>query len=188
MSSPLDSLPGSPLPEAGHDPGDPNAPTYEDKDTPPPPIADPTADMDHDLSDNDSELSDVDEAQFEDFDPANIDIEERPQIAVDEDNVKLLGRHKRKRDVDGEDVEGVKKKKKEGKREKPKKSRKKKDDDGAFSGGEELEGKRARRKKPIEDDGEKRQRQKRQATPENEDDLDPDTRKYLVGGYSVHLI
>ena len=177
MSSPSDSLPGSPLLEAGHDPGDPNAPTYEDKDTPPPPATDPTADMDHDLSDNDSELSDVDEAQFEDFDPANIDIEERPQIAVDEDNVKLLGRHKRKRDGDGVDGEGVKKKKREGKREKPKKSRRKKYDDDAFSGGEELEGKRSRKKKPVEDDGEKRQRQKRQATPENEDDLDPETRK-----------
>ncbi|KAL8945607.1 MAG: hypothetical protein Q9183_008033, partial [Haloplaca sp. 2 TL-2023] len=62
------SPPLSPLPEGLNDPGDTNAPLYQDEDPPPAPVADPTADMD-DLSDNDSVLSDVDEAQFANFDP-----------------------------------------------------------------------------------------------------------------------
>lgn len=179
MSSASDSLPSTPLAEAGNDPGDPNQPIFQDKDTPPPPAADPTNDMDHDLSDNDSVLSDVDEAQFEDFDPANINIDERP-IAVDEDNINLIGRHKRKRDGDGADGEGIKKRKKEGRREKPKKSKKKRDgDDDAFSGGEELEGKRTRKKKAVEGDGEKKERRKarQEIEEENEEELDEKTRK-----------
>jgi transcription factor SPN1 len=129
------------------------------------------------MSDDDSDLSDVDEAQFEDFDPANVAIDERP-IAVDEDNVKLLGRHKRKRDGDV-DGEGAKKKKKEGKRER--KPRKKRDEDDNFSGGEELEGKRTRKKKAFSEGGEKRERTKpRQKTPENEDHLDPEERKHCT--------
>ena len=185
MSSPSDSPPATPLPEAGNDPRDPNQPLEDFHDPPSAPIANPTADMDGldleaDLSDNDSVLSDVDEAQFEDFDPANVAIDERPAIAVDEDNVKLLGRHKRKRDAaDGlADGEGIKKKKKEGRREKPKKSRKAQDSDDNFSGGEEIEGKRARKKKPITERSEKREKPKpRKAEPENEEELDPEERE-----------
>ena len=141
----------------------------------------PKADIE-DVSDNESILSDVDEAQFEDFDPNQIAIEERPAIAVDEDNVKLLGRHKRKRDgeVDGE---GGKKKKKEGKREKPKKVRKKQDSDDDFSGGQEIEGKRVRKKKAFTESGEKARKEKpkvRRATPENEEALDPEERKFAA--------
>lgn len=136
--------------------------------------------MDPDISDNESILSDVDEAQFEDFDPANIAIDDRP-IAVDEDNVRLLGRHKRKRDGEAGDGEGGKKKMKEGRREKPKKGRKKKDDDDDddFSGGQELEGKRLRRKKPIAEGGNVRREKvkARKATPENEEALDPEESK-----------
>ena len=178
MSSASDSRLASPLPQAGADPGDPNQPSYDFQDPPAAPISNPHADMD-DLSDNDSVLSDVDEAQFEDFDPANIAIDERPAIAVDEDNVKLLGRHKRKRDLDGDyDAEGGKRKKREGKREKPKKSRKKRDDDDNFSGGEELEGKRLRKKKSVTEGGEKRDKPRvRKATPEDEENLDPAERK-----------
>lgn len=132
-----------------------------------------------DLSDNDSILSDVDEAQFEDFDPNQIAIEERPAIAVDEDNVKLLGRHKRKRD--GEvDSEGRKKKKKEGRREKVKKVRKRKDSDDEFSGGQEMEGKRIRKKKAFTEDGAKPRKEKqrpRKPSPENEEELAPEERK-----------
>jgi len=177
MSSALESLPATPLPEAGHDPGDPNQPLYQDQDPPSAPIANPTADMDEDMSDNDSILSEVDEAQFEDFDPANVAIDDRPQIAVDEDTVKLLGRHKRKRPADGDvDGEGGKKKKKEGKRDKPKKSRKKRDEDDNFSGGEELEGKRVRKKK---EGGERKEKARpRKTTPENEEALDPETSKW----------
>ena len=179
MSSASESLPATPLPEAGHDPGDPNQPMYQDHDAPSAPIADPTADMDDDVSDNDSVLSEVDEAQFEDFDPANVAIDDRPQIAVDEDTVKLLGRHKRKRPTDGDvDGEGGKKKKKEGKRDKPKKLRKKRDEDDNFSGGEELEGKRIRKKK---EGGERKEKARpRKATPENEEALDPETSRWTL--------
>ena len=132
-----------------------------------------------DNSDNESILSDVDEAQFEDFDPNQIAIEERPAIAVDEDNVKLLGRHKRKRDGEA-DEEGSKKKKKEGKREKPKKVRKKQDSDDDFSGGQEMEGKRVRKKKAFTEGGDKVRKEKpkaRRESPENEEAMDPEERK-----------
>ena len=172
MSSPAD-LPNSPLPEAGHDPADPNAPS-DDQDSAIPPIENPTLDMETaELSDDDlSELSDVDEAQFADFDPANVAIEDRPAVAIDEDNIGLIGRHKRKR-VEGEDGEGVKKKKKEGRREKKKK---RVDDDDLFSGGEELQGKRRRKNATGEDgDSAPAPRQRRQETPDEM--LDEDERK-----------
>ena len=175
------SLPLTPEPEAGHDPRDPDQPSEDLQDPPPAPIGNPRADMD-DISDNESVLSDVDEAQFEDFDPNQIAIEERPAIAVDEENVKLIGRHKRKRDGEA-DGEGAKKKKKEGKREKPKKVRKKQDSDDDFSGGQEMEGKRVRKKKPFTEGGEKVRKEKpkiRKATPENEEAMDPEERKSRV--------
>lgn len=176
----------SPLPEAGHDPEDPNQPLYDDYDPPIAPVSKPTADMDTaegDISDNDSILSDVDEAQFEDFDPANVVIDDRPAIAVDEDNVRLLGRHKRKRETEGGDNEGLTKKRKEGRREKPKKSRRKRstDDEDDFSGGQELEGKRFRKRKSGTEgaSGRKEKIRIRKATPENEDALDPEESEFL---------
>ena len=182
MSSPEPSLSPTPeLPEAEH-----NDPTEHPltglRDGADPPAANPEADADDDLSDADSILSDVDEAQFEDFDPNQITIEERPAIAVDEDNVKLLGRHKRKRDADGADGEGKKKKKREGRRDKPKKSRKKKDSDDEFSGGQEIEGKRVRKKKAFVEGGGRKERPKavRRATPEDEGELDPEERELNI--------
>ncbi|KAK0508097.1 hypothetical protein JMJ35_009181 [Cladonia borealis] len=179
MSSPAlsdHSLPPSPLspaPELENNP--------EDEDMPGSPGAlarKDTDDVDV-LSDNDSVLSDVDEAQFEDFDPNQIAIEERP-VTIDEDTVKLLGRHKRKRDGDT-DGEGTRKKTKEKKREKPRKARKKKDsDDDDFSGGQELEGKRVRKKKAFSEGGEKARKEKtkaRQAPAEDEEQLDPEERR-----------
>ena len=180
MSTP-DSPVASPVPEISHDPTDPDDSTNEGKDLPVRPAAHPANDMDE-LSDSDSVLSDIDEAQFEDFDPANLDIADRPTIAVDEDNVNLIGRHKRKRDTDGVDGQS-KPKKKESRREKPKKAKRKKradDDDDAFSGGEEMAGKRPRKKKGIAGDVDKRERRKaRSASPDNDDDQDPETRKTL---------
>ena len=184
--SDISSPPGSPLPEAGHDPDEPGYATFQDEDPPSAPIGNPTADPE-DNDDNVSVLSDilsdVDDAQFEDFDPANIAIEDRPAIAVDEDNVRLLGRHKRKRDDADVDGEGKKKKKKEARREKTKKTRKRKDsDDDDFSGGQEIEGKRRRKPKAISEGGVsgERRREKTKAratTPENEEHLDPEERK-----------
>lgn len=185
MSSPNLSLspspPLSPLPLAGHNAGDPDQAIEELQDPPSAPLANSTANMDgdSDLSDAMSELSDVDEAQFEDFDPNQITIEEQP-IAVDEDNVKLLGRHKRKRDGEN-DGEAGKKKKKEGRREKPKKKKERKDSDDDFSGGQEVEGKRVRKRKAfVEGEGRPRKekiRTVRNATPEDEEALDPEERE-----------
>ncbi|KAJ9355397.1 hypothetical protein DTO027B9_4154 [Paecilomyces variotii] len=110
------------------------------------------------LSDDESVLSEVDEAQFEDFDPDNVAIEERPALAIDEENLKLIGRHKRKRD--GED--GERPKRKEGRR------KKRRDDEEV--GGEEAEGKGRRRR-----DGDRKRR--KEATPEDEEHLDPATRR-----------
>lgn len=168
------------LPEAGDDPQDPLRPDLEEEDLPNPPISAPHLDVEAtdevengdrdgdtpDLSDADSALSDLDDAEFEDFDPANIAIDDRRAIAVDESNVGLLGVHKRKR---GEGEDGTRKKKKEGRREKPR--RKKRDEDDNFSGGEEVEGKRARKRK----DGAPKER--RPVEPENEEDLTPEERR-----------
>ncbi|KAI5285350.1 Transcription factor iws1 [Ascosphaera aggregata] len=97
-----------------------------------------------DASDDESVLSDVDEEQFQDFDPANVEIDDRPQLAIDEENLKLIGRHKRVRNEDGEWVE--RRKRREGRREK-KKSRKKvgEEDENEISGGEAA-GRRGRRR------------------------------------------
>ncbi|BCR86371.1 transcription factor SPN1 [Aspergillus chevalieri] len=112
-------------------------------------------------SDDESILSEVDEAQFEDFDPENVDIEDRPQLAIDEDNLKLIGRHKRKRTEEG-DGERSSRRKKEGRREK--KSRRMRE---LEEGGEDDEGEGKSRKK---------ERKKRDATPD-EELLDPETRR-----------
>lgn len=167
----------SPLPEAGHDPQDPLAPEVEEEDsTPNPPLNNPREDMeltgenevdkdDDDFSDNESMLSDVDEAQFDDFDPTAIAVEDRPQVAVDDSNVKLLGVHKRKR-TEAEIEESRKKKRKDRAREKTRKPRKQRDGSEPFSGGEELSGKRSRKRK--EGGGEKSA--SRKAVPDEIDD------------------
>ncbi|OJD29024.1 transcription factor iws1 [Diplodia corticola] len=159
----------STLPEAGNDPGEPVRPEVDEENaTPNPSTAAPQQDMelteagqgtgsadaedkgdndndnnpddeDGPLSDAESDLSDLDEAQFEEFDPNAIALEDHPAIAVDESNVNLIGVHKRKR-ADAEAGEGGKKKKKrEGRRDKPRKSRKRRGEDGdaGLSGAEE---------------------------------------------------
>lgn len=182
------SSPPLSLPEALNDPTDPNDPDRQDADPPSAPIGDPTRDMDAD-SDNDSILSDIDDAQFENFDPANITIEDRPAIPVDEDNIRLIGRHKRKRE-DGADGEGAKKKKKEGRREKVKKSRKRKDSDDDFEGGQEIEGKRKRKPKAAVDGVERREKvsQRKETVEESEEHLDPETRKIIVCPYEEETL
>ncbi|KAI9800427.1 MAG: Transcription factor iws1 [Piccolia ochrophora] len=179
MSESSDSPAQSPLSDPAQD-GTEVTPIVaaDDVDTPDGPAADasPNADDqdDDDLGDSESELSDIDEEQFADFDPANLAIEDRPAIAVDDTNVALIGVHKRKR-TDGEGDIGGRKKKKEGKRDKPKKSRKKRDEDDTFSGGEELDGKRERKKKGISD--KKERPRARKPSPENEDALSPEERR-----------
>ena len=146
--------PGSPeMSEALRDPSDPLTPEIEEEDRiPRPPAADQEVvgenEVDRDdASDLESELSEVDERQFEDFDPTAIAIEDRPAIAVDETTVGQLGKHKRKR-ADGDDDD--RKKKKERRREKPKKNRRRRAGSEEFEGGPEIDGKRARKKRDGE--------------------------------------
>src|SRR6195952_450963 len=110
-----------------------------DRDTPPP-AANPNLDMDD--SDNekdgdlDSELSEVDEAEFADFDPTTVALDDRPLVDIDEDVARTLKAAKRRRsDKDGE------KRPKEGKREKKKKPKSRPDvDAGAVDdGGDEYD-------------------------------------------------
>ena len=120
-----------------------------------------------DDSDDESLLSEVDEAQFADFDPA--------AVAPDFETLnKAIKVSKRKR-PEGEEG-GRPKKRKEPTRERPKKARRRKDDsDDGFEGGEELEGKRRRRTKGVSEGGERR---KRVAVPEvDEDTLSPEERR-----------
>jgi transcription factor SPN1 len=180
-----------PEPEGNNDAGDIQNPEIEEEHTRTPPLADPTDDLDaHDSApeagnddeeeaepnnDADSDLDELDEAQFDNFDPesATINVPDQP-VAVDDSNVGLLGVHKRKR-AEGEDGER-KKKKKEGRREKAKKVRAGGDDEDNFEGGPEIEG--SRRKKA----GTAAKRAPRARSPENEDNLSPEERKCAVKG------
>ncbi|KAH0538388.1 hypothetical protein FGG08_005037 [Glutinoglossum americanum] len=159
MSTPV-SRTASPISEVEHDPSASNRPL-------------PHLDM---MSDNDSELSDLDDAIFEEFDDTAVAVD-RP-IAVDESNVALLGVHKRKRpEGEKESEDAAKKKKKEARREKPKKSRKPKDaeDDVDFLEDGDIAEKRKRRVA-----GERKQRAKAKArtpSPEKEEDLTPEERR-----------
>lgn len=182
-------------PEGNNDPGDIQKPEIEEENGATPPMAEPTNDMDavedeampndgdnddeeqEPNNDADSDLDELDEAQFDNFDPesANINVPEQP-VAVDDSNVGQLGVHKRKR-VEGDDGER-KKKKKEGRREKAKKVRAGGDDEDNFEGGPEMEG--SRRKKAST----AAKKTSRARTPENEDNLSPEEREFGLYGKS----
>ena len=181
----------APTPEDGvEQAGDPLAPEVEEENEPDAPLGDPHQDVeatgenevdkddednDH-LSDNDSLLSDVDEDQFQDFDPNAISLEDRERIDIDEDNVKLLGVHKRKRAEGEGGDEAARKKKKERRRDKSSKKERRRRRDGSepFSGGEEIDGKRRSRKRAEDGEGGERRRQ-RDAVDESM--LPPEERK-----------
>jgi transcription factor SPN1 len=147
---------------------------------------------DDDLGDLESELSEVDEAEFADFDPTTVALDDRPQIEIDEDVARTLKAGKRKRtDKDGES--GTKKPK-EAKRDKPKKKKFRAtvdagaiDDGGdvydSGADGEILEGKRKPKPKraKIDGDGKDRERAKerrKEIEPEeNEENLTPEERR-----------
>lgn len=123
-----------------------------------------------DAADSDREsdlLSEVDENQFEDYDPETANIEDRP-VDIDEDIARTLKATKRKR-TEGEAV----KKPREGRREKKRRDR---DDDVAMDDGDDA-GKKPRRSRRA-GEGERRPRAK-PATPEpeNEDHLSPEERR-----------
>ncbi|ROT41603.1 hypothetical protein SODALDRAFT_338868 [Sodiomyces alkalinus F11] len=120
-----------------------------------------------DLSDQESDvLSEIDENQFEDYDPETADIEDRP-VAVDEDIAKTLKASKRKR-PEGETV----KKPKEGRREK-KRQREEEEVTGEDGDFEEAASTRRPRRS-----GEPRARpQKKSPEPEIEENLTPEERR-----------
>ncbi|KIV92243.1 hypothetical protein PV10_06700 [Exophiala mesophila] len=116
-------------------------------------------------SDDESLLSEVDEAQFADFDASAV------QVAPDFDTLTRSIKVSKRKRVEGEEPEP--KKRKEKTREKVKKNRRRHDSDDGFSGGEEVEGKR--RRAGGAQSGEKRSKPVR---PEiNEDDLTPEERR-----------
>ncbi|KAK0906818.1 Transcription factor iws1 [Friedmanniomyces endolithicus] len=200
----LEVPPGSPAlqdneePEALNDPQEPLHPGIDEEHSADAPIANPGADTEvfedeeatgmngdqHkgttanllDDDDAESELEELDEKEFEDFDPSALNIPDKP-VAVDADNVGLLGVHKRKRTE--EEERERKKKRKEGRREKPKKARRVRaggDDEEDFEGGPEMDGKRMRRAKAGAD-GAPVRRAPRARTPENEEKLSPEERR-----------
>src|SRR5271167_1752772 len=111
------------------------------------PASPPLEDVEeHDMDDSDldkngdldSELSEVDEAEFADFDPTTVALDDRPRVNIDEDVARTLKAGKRKRsDKDGETGP---KKPKENKRDKPKKKHRTDLDAGEIDdGGDEYD-------------------------------------------------
>jgi transcription factor SPN1 len=116
---------------------------------------------DHSDADNDKDsdiLSEIDADQFEDYDPATANIEDRP-VNIDEDVARTLKASKRRR------AEGDGPKKKEGKREK----KRNRDDDVTSEGGE-------RARKARRSDGQPRA-EKASPVPERLEDLTPEERR-----------
>lgn len=106
------------------------SPEFED----PEPAAAPADDDD----DDESLLSEVDEAQFADFDPSAV------QVAPDYENLKTIKASKRQR-APGEEAPAQSK---GDRREKVKRNKRRHaDSDDGFSGGEEINGKRSRKSK-----------------------------------------
>ena len=181
MSDSDESRPTTPLLEADNDAGETNGHLREEIGASGPSAPGGDLDMDadsnrededNDLSDLESLLSEVDEAEFADFDPTTVALEDRPLVGIDEDVARTLKAGKRKRaDKDGEG-----KKAKEGKREKKKKARRDEDED---PDGEEIDGKRVRKPKRIEGERRDRDRPKdrRLPTPENEENLTPEEKR-----------
>jgi transcription factor SPN1 len=122
-----------------------------------------------DDSDDDSLLSEVDEAQFADFDATAV------QIAPDLETLNRTIKAKKRKRPEGEDAMKPKKRK-EGTREKVKKNRRKVDSDDGFSGGEEIEGKRSRKSRPGTD-GQKERKRRPVEDEINDEALTPEERR-----------
>lgn len=118
-------------------------------------------------SDRDSDaLSEIDENEFEDYDPETANIEDRP-VDIDEDIARTLKATKRKR-VAGD----VPKKPREGRREK----RRDRDDDVPMEDGSEPDGKAPRRARRAAE-GERRRAKADTPEPQNEEELSPEERR-----------
>lgn len=122
-------------------------------------------------SDKDSDLlSEVDEDQFEDYDPETANIEDRP-VDIDEDVARTLKVSKRKR------VEGQLKKPREGRREKKRRDR---DQDVTMVDGSEGDQERKPRRRRAAVEGERAPRAARikpSPEPEGEENLTPEERR-----------
>jgi len=156
-----------------------------------PPASNSNLDMDEsDLDKNgdlDSELSEVDEAEFADFDPTTVAVADERPVTIDDDVARTLKAAKRKRT----DKDEGSKKPKEARREKPKRKKTRTDldagaiDDGgdeydSGADGEILEGKRRPKPKSTRSDGDRnkdRIRRKEPEPEENEENLTPDERR-----------
>ena len=119
-------------------------------------------------SDDESLLSEVDEAQFADFDPSAVQV--APDFETLQSSIKVS---KRKR-ADGDGFRPTKRK--EGTREKIKKNRRRRDSDEGFSGGEQIDGKR-RRKHQSGADGERPRKRVAEEEEINEETLPPEERR-----------
>lgn len=120
-------------------------------------------------SDHESDiLSEIDEDELDDYDPAMVNIEDRP-IDIDEDNARTLKASKRKR------TDAKPRKPREGRRDK-----KRRDDDVAMADGSDREApsKPARRRAAAAADGDRAPKDKASSPePENEENLTPDERR-----------
>lgn len=173
--SDIGSQPTTPLPEAAQDAVDSDRQMSDAPDSAPGSAVASPKDLaeDNDLSDNESELSEVDEGEFADFDPTTVALEDRPLVDIDEDVARTLKAAKRKKTTDGEG-----KKAKEGKREKKKKRARDEDED---PDGQQLEGKRIRKPKSVRIEGDRKERERakdrKEPSPENEENLTPEERR-----------
>lgn len=113
--------------------------------------------------DSDDALSEIDENQFEDYDPETADIEDRP-VVVDEDIAKTLKASRRKR------TDAEPRKPKEARREK----KRPRGDDGEGDG-DVSDGRAPTRKSRRAADGARQK--KATPEPENEDHLSPEERR-----------
>lgn len=115
--------------------------------------------------DDESLLSEVDEAQFADFDPSAV------QVAPDFDTLNKLGKVSKRQRAEGEEAP---RKRKEGRREKIKKNKRgREESEDNFSGGEEIQGKRSRKSKS----GGEGQRKKPVREEPSEENLPPEERR-----------
>jgi transcription factor SPN1 len=119
-------------------------------------------------SDRESDaLSEIDENEFEDYDPETANIEDRP-VDIDEDIARTLKASKRKR-VAGD----TPKKPREGRREK---KRRDQDDDVGMEDGSEADGKAPRRTRRG-GEGERRRAKPSSPEPDNAEELSPEERR-----------
>ncbi|TQS39463.1 hypothetical protein Golomagni_00010 [Golovinomyces magnicellulatus] len=128
-------------------------------------------DLESGLSDNESELSEVDEAEFAEFDPTTVALDERPRVDIDEDVARTLKASKRKRS------DAIAKKPKTAKRERKKRLRRSNDED---PDGQVINEKRSRKLK-SKNHGEfqdtERTKEQRIPSPEHEENLTPEERR-----------